>query len=118
MSAFALDDSHDIHITGGQLARAIGADFVVQSIETQLGLYLGEWWLNLGAGTPWFQTILISPADIANAERVLRDIILGTEGVTELVEFVGDFNTAARRFSVRFTVLTEFGPSGGVITSA
>jgi len=118
VSAFALNDSHDISIAGGQLARAIGPDFVVQSIKTQLGMYLGEWWLDFTAGTPWFQQILVSPADISNAEATLKSIILGTDGVLEIVEFAADFDAKTRSFRVSFVVLTEFGPSGGVVVSA
>ncbi len=118
MGAFALNDSHDITITGGQLSRVIGADAVVQSIRTKLAMYLGEWWLDFTAGTPWFQTILVSPADIQNAESLLKEIILSVPGTVKIEEFSADFTAASRDFSVTFSVLTEFGPSGEVIVSA
>ena len=117
MSAFALDDGHDIFVTGGNLARVSDIDEVVQKITTKLLHYLAEWWLNLNSGVPWFQSILGESADIAEAESILRRVITSTPGVTSLEEFEADLSPA-RVFSVTFEASTEFGGTGEVVVSA
>jgi hypothetical protein len=117
MGAFALDSSHDIYITSGQLARVTGADFVAQKITTQLRMYLGEWWLNQLAGTPWFQRILVNPADIASAETILKQTISRTPGVVRIESLSVDFDATARDFSIVFSALTDQGSTGEVSVS-
>lgn len=119
MTAFALDDQHDIYLgPGGALARVTEADFVVQSIRTRLLLYLAEWWLDLLAGTPWFQSIFVKPTNLQVTERALKRVILGTEGVIELMSFDLTYVSAERNLVVQFEVFTEFGPSGVVTVDA
>lgn len=116
-SAFALNSDNDIYASAGSLVRNSGSDYVVQTIRTQLLMYQGEWWLDLTAGIPWFQTILAAPADIKTAEQIIKTSILGTPGVTELVEFDATFDNSTRDFKITFIVLTEYGPSGEVVVS-
>lgn len=111
MTAYALDESHDLYVRGGQVARATGADFVVQAIRTRLLLYRGEWWLDLSAGVPWFEEILGWPGALRTAEVEIRRSITETPGVTELVSFDVQLDRRARDLRITFEVLTEYGPS-------
>ena len=117
MSAIALDDDHDIFVTGGQLSRVSDVDEVVQKITTKLLHYLGEWWLDLNSGVPWFESILGESSDLAEAEAILRRVITSTEGVTTLEEFEADLSPD-RVFSVTFEASTAFGGTGEVVVSA
>ena len=112
MTAYALDEDHDVFLRGGQIALAEGPDFVVQAIRTRLLLYRGEWWLDTESGVPWFQEILTKPADVVRTESTLRRTILETPGVTGLISFDLAFDRPRRDLRVSFEVQTEFGPSG------
>jgi hypothetical protein len=112
VTAYALDANHDLHLRGGQIARVRGADYVVQSIRTRLLLYQGEWWLDLEAGVPWFDEILGVPGSLRTAEAWIRQTILDTRFVDSLTSFSVTFDPRARRLTITFDALTEFGPSG------
>lgn len=116
MSAFALDTDHDIFVTAGQLSRVTEIDEVVQKITTQLLHFLGEWWLDLNSGTPWFQSILGESPSGGEAESILKNVITNTLGVTELIKFKADIDSA-RALAVTFEAATEFGPTGSVTVS-
>lgn len=118
MSAFALDADHDLSLSAGQLARTSGAEGFAQKVTTELLHYLGEWWLNLKSGFPWFQQVFVSPADIATAETAIKAVITRTPGFVALTRFNVDFDVASRLFSVTFEADTEFGSTGEVIVSA
>lgn len=118
MTAIALDENNDAYLKGGQIARATGADFVVQSIRTRLKLYLGEWWLDLTAGVPWYQDIHVQPANVPQAEATLKATILGTAGVESLISFDATFDRQTRALVVTFEALTIYGPSGVEVISA
>lgn len=117
MSAFALDGNHDIFVTGGNLARVSEGAEVAQKISTKLLHYLGEWWLDLNSGTPWFQSILGEADNLGEAESILKGVITTTPGVTSLISFTADLDIA-RVFSVTFEADTEFGSTGEVSVSA
>ncbi len=118
MTAFELDSAGDIYVRDGSLARAVGADAVVQRLRTKLRFYLGEWYLNRAAGVPWFQKIFSTPADIENNERIIKKLILDDPDVVEIQEFSSAFEGATRAYTITFRVLTVFGPSGEIIISA
>lgn len=117
MTAYALDENHDVFLRGGQIALADGPDYVVQAIRTRLLLYRGEWWLDTGAGVPWFQEILTKPADVVRTESTLRRTILETPGVTGLISFDLTLDRSRRDLRVEFEVSTEYGPSGVEVIS-
>lgn len=112
MSAFELDENHDVFTRGGVMAVAIDADATVQSIVTRLKLYLGEWWADLTAGTAWFQKVFNKPAIESEIETELKGRILQTQGVTRLTFFNAIFDRQGRSLTVQFEAETEFGPSG------
>lgn len=118
MSAFALDSNHDLSLSGGQLARVTGADGFAQKVTTQLLHYLGEWWLDLLSGFPWFTAVFVSPPDISAAESAIKNVITRTPGFVALTSFEAEINVGTRLFSVTFEADTEFGPTGEVIVSA
>jgi hypothetical protein len=80
---------------------------VAQLIDTRLGLWEGEWFLDLTAGTPYKEEILgygtTSLRDIA-----LKAVILGTPGVNSIVTYNGVANPATRGYTVSGSVMTPF----------
>lgn len=116
MSAFALDEDHDIFISGGQLSRVSGIDEVVQKITNKYLHYLGEWWLNFESGTPWFQVVFFTPGSISEVESVLKKVITSTPSVTSLTAFDATLSPE-REFDITFEADTDFGPTGEVVVS-
>jgi len=81
----------------------------IQAVTTRLRLFKGEWFLNLNSGVPWYQRIFIKPARLNEVDRIIRNKILQTEGVSGLSSFDLSFDSTTRKLSVTFTAETIYG---------
>jgi hypothetical protein len=80
--------THDLHLTGaGELATVTDNEAIAQHTKQRLMFYEGEWFLDLTAGTPWFQYVFVRPHNDVVIESVIKRQILGTPGVAELLSF-------------------------------
>ena len=93
-----------------------GANFLIdspaavgQACLTRLKLWTGEWFLDLGEGTPYWQEIL-AHKNTALAGSVIRERILGTPFAVSIDDFSAVFNNTTRAFSVTGQLNTAFGP--------
>jgi hypothetical protein len=82
-----------------------GAAAVAQHIRQRLSFFLGEWFLDIRQGVPWFQVIL-NRADEATATAILRNVVGGTPGVLEVITFTAKLDRSTRRLSVSFVART------------
>lgn len=106
----ALDSNNDLIIEKGQLKVVSDGAEVVQHVRTRLLFYLEEWFLDLQAGTPYFQQIFTKPVNLANVESILKSRILNTPGVDRLLEFSMDYEgESVRKLNVSFSAETTFG---------
>lgn len=90
-------------------ANTAGTNNVAQAILTRLRWFLGEWFLNTGGGTPWYQSILKYDSDQAEVDAVIQEVILSTPGVLVLTAYKGEANLPKRFYRVSFTVQTSAG---------
>lgn len=81
---------------------------VGQAVETRLKLWVGEWFLNVTEGTE-YQTNVLGTGKSQSAGPVIRQRILETEGVTEIVSFDLNVNAETRRLSIESTINTIYG---------
>ena len=58
-----------------------------QSIEISLKTYLGEWFLNLEVGIPYFQSILKKGVDKSLPDSLFRRAILNSYNIEKIIEF-------------------------------
>ena len=86
-------------------------DAVAQAILTRLRLFEGEWWADLGDGTPYFQNILgVSLGrDFSAVSLLIQQRILGTPFVTGLSDVQVTFDSNNRQFKFQCNVQTAFG---------
>jgi hypothetical protein len=96
----------DLKVVNGDLvltsdADASGTDPVQQNILQRLGMCLGEWFLDNTQGVPWFQQILVKNPNQASIDAIVRNTILGTPGVTQLLSYslVPDFRNRIAKIS-------------------
>jgi hypothetical protein len=102
---------------GGDMQFGHGAaDFLVdssaavaQAIYTRLMLWQGEYWLNLLAGTPWYQQILGKPRGPGAPDAAIRARIAGTPFVVRIINYGSAFNPTNRSWTVGAQVDTTFG---------
>jgi hypothetical protein len=106
----ALDKNNDLIIEKGQLKLAEEGAQVVQNVRTRLQFYLEEWFLDLQAGTPYFQEIFKKPVNLSKIESIFKTRILLTPEVDRLLEFSMDYEGASvRKLTVSFSAETIYG---------
>ena len=109
-----------------QIFRGVPAEFLVdspaavrQKIQTRLLLFQGEFFVDLGAGTPWLQQILgrhasappppgQAPATGTVYDMALKTVIANTPGVSQLVSYSSVLDGSSRALSIEATVMTIF----------
>jgi hypothetical protein len=84
------------------------AEGVAQNVKTRLGLWLGQWWLNQADGTPWSTDVLGKYTE-QTRDAVVRARILGTPGVTGIVNYSSSLDRFSRKWNVDLTVNTLYG---------
>lgn len=92
---------------------------VGQAVETRLALFRGEWFLDLAEGTPWggfpFNDFVVMQGKILGAHTTAsRDVaiktrILGTDGVSAIVDYSSHMDPDTRAFSVSCRIDTIYG---------
>ena len=101
--------SHDLVFDGQHFATVEGRQAVAQRLLVKFSMFEGEWFLDLDAGIPYRDEILVKNPDINLVGTVLRREILSTEGVTGLREFDISFDSARRELSLSFVAETDEG---------
>ncbi len=106
----ALNSDNDIFVSNGRIAIVTDGQQVVQSVRTRLQFYLGEWFLDLNAGTPWYQEIFVKPINLGNIESILKTRIINTPELSTITEFSMELeDPTSRILKVSFSAETEFG---------
>jgi len=106
----ALDSNNDLMVRGGSLLTVADGAEIVQHVRSRLLFYLGEWFLDIDAGVPYFQEIFTKPANLANIESIFKSKILRTQGVQKLTDFSMTYEGgSSRTLSVSFSAETTFG---------
>ena len=93
----ALDSNNDLIIEKGNLKLVEDGAETVQHVRTRLQFYLGEWFLDITAGTPYLQQVFTKPVNLANIESILKTRILNTPTVSKLIEFSLDYEGGSVR---------------------
>lgn len=100
----------------GDYTIGTGADFyvdspeaVAQAVLTRLRLWRGEWFVDTRDGTPWMEEILGKRVRTRSPDAAIKQRILGTEGVTEILSYSSSFDGNTRRMKVDATIATRYG---------
>lgn len=106
----ALDKNNDLIVESGRLKIVEDGAETVQHVRTRLLFFLEEWFLDLRAGTPYYQQIFTKPANLANIESILKARILNTPKVERLLEFSLNYEGESKRLlTVSFSAETSYG---------
>lgn len=101
--------TYDLAVENYDLVLNSGLDLAEQRILQSLKFFLGEWYLDVNSGIPYFRDILIKAPDQNTVESVLKNAILQTEGVIELRSFSVEYENSPRLLRLSFRVLTDAG---------
>lgn len=80
---------------------------VAQAVKTRLGLWRGEWFLDLTAGTPW-ATKVLGRYTSNTRDPAIRSRVLETAGVTAITSYSSAYSGETRVFSAQIAVTTVY----------
>ncbi len=106
----SLDSTGDLEMVDADVVLIDEEDLVRQRIEMTLRMFRGEWFLNIEAGVPYYESVLGVRRDLAEVDAVLKAAILGVSGVNRILGYSSELNHATRVLDVRCTVDTIYGP--------
>jgi hypothetical protein len=106
-----LDANGDYSFGQGQANFLINSPATVaQAVQTRLFLIAGEWFLDTSTGVP-YSTEILGYGTEATRDIAIQEIILETQGVTEITDYASAMNRVTRKFSVAATINTQYGPT-------
>ena len=82
---------------------------ITQNLAIRLRFFLEEWFLDITQGLPYYQVFFVKNPNLIQIESILKNEILTTKGIAELISFESKFNPRSRIFSVKFTAKTISG---------
>jgi len=84
----------------GELAVVKDAESVGQHARQRLMTFQREWFLDTTAGVVWLDEIMGRQYDPALAEAVVKDELLNTDGVEEIISFSVRFDRGHRQLAI------------------
>lgn len=101
-----LDTNSDYVLGTGNDWLVNSPEAVAQLVETTLKLRMGEWFLDLLAGLDYGA---ILGKFNSNHDVLIKEVILGVQGVAGLTSYSSSFDSANRALTVRATISTAYG---------
>lgn len=99
----------DFLLNKGDLYLTTEYQAISQDVRLRLRFFEGEWFLDLDAGVPYFQSILVKSPNLDVIRDVISDAILEAPGVRSITSLNLDFDKATRELSVTGSVNTDLG---------
>lgn len=93
----------------GDFILTSGSEAVAQDLMQRLQFFLGEWFLDVTLGIPYFEQIFVKNPNLPNLEALLINQILSTPGVIRLNSFTLDPDFSLRNLKVQFQLLSTSG---------
>ena len=104
----------DLSVSNGQLALTDSfSTHAAQRIAIRLRMFMGEWFLDTNAGTPYFQQILSAPPDMSTLANVFRRVVSQDAYVVSVPTCECSLARAQRALSVR--IVAAIAPEGTVV---
>ena len=99
----------DFVIENNSLVEIDGLEAIRQHMTIRFQIFFGEWFLDTSIGVPWFRDVLVKNPSFNVVMQVLKDVILDTPGVLQIITFEFDYTEGTREVSLDFQALTTEG---------
>ena len=106
-----LDSTGDLAVENNALVFIEGSQEIEQLVSQRLQTFMGEWFLDITIGLPYYQHILTKRVNPTVVNAVIVREIIGTDGFKELTFFELDYSEAARSLAVEFEGYVEDDPN-------
>lgn len=104
-----LDGNHDIVLSGADLRLVSGSEAIRQAADVRLKFFAQEWFLDLSAGVPWFQSILIKNPNLSAVAQIFRDQLLATPGIAVVEQLGLNYTSEARTLRINWRATSDEG---------
>lgn len=95
--------SNDLVFTGFDFRLIDNVGQIMQNLSIRLRFVLAEWFLDITQGIPYFEFFFIKAPNLIQIESILKQEIVTTRGILELISFTSNYESRRRIFSVRFS---------------
>lgn len=99
---------NDIVVSGGDLQFVSGNQATRQRLEQKFRLWLGEWFLDVGAGFPWLQIIGQRPRPEI-VRSLVTNLVRNDPEVRAVSSVDVEFEGVGRKMTIRFLARLENG---------
>ena len=76
---------------------------IIQNLAIRLRFVLGEWYLDITQGVPYYEVFFKKAPIQIQIESILKEEIVNTRGILELTSFESEFDQTRRIYSVKFS---------------
>lgn len=101
---------NDLDLSSGNLVitddRAL---CIAQKLTIRFQLFFGEWFADARIGVPYYQVILVKNPSMRVISTVFRQVIMGTEGVAEILSEDLNLDVASRTLTADYKIQTDTG---------
>lgn len=110
MSNLKLDPlTNDLDISSANFEIVTGDDAILQQLRVRFRFFLGEWFLDLRQGIPYFSEVLVKDPNIARLRDIFRQTILTTPRIESLESLSLDLDVGTRKLTVDFVAIKDDG---------
>jgi len=110
MIDFALDqETNDLIFKNFDFFLFDDTNQIMQNLAIRLRFVLGEWFLDITQGVPYFEVFFKKSPNQIQIESILKQEIVNTRGIIELTAFESSFDQAKRIYYVKFSAKSIFG---------
>lgn len=85
------------------ITQAVGVD-LGQRIIIRLQAFLGDWFLDITFGVPWFQQILGKGRSKSTVDSIIQSEVYKETDVLNILDYRSTWNTRTRHFDIYFKV--------------
>ena len=105
-----LNAAHDLAIVGKDVLLADGDERIGQQIKVTLLTFMGEWFLDVTHGVPYFEAVLVKAPDRAKIEAVIRAAVMAVPGVRRVTRMDLQIDRQGRSLQIALDADTAEGP--------
>ena len=99
----------DVLLSGVALSLVTAENAIRQKLVQRCQMFLGEWFLDLSEGVPYYRDIFIKSPSLSVIRSIFRRVLESTPGVDRVKDITLENDTARRSLAVGWEVTTDTG---------
>lgn len=117
MTDILLTPGGEIDLTNGKMSLVTGADGVGQKVKLKISSFVGDWFLNLLFGIPYWGSVFRHGVNEGDLTQIYGEAVTSTRGVASLDELVIALPESGNRsMGVTIDITTKTGEQINIVT--